>query len=144
TSRLYVGPAPAPPPPPTTTTTAGPTTTAAPATTTTLPPTTTTVCSNPIPPAVVAAIGQACTTLAGAVGPLGVDITPLYFACVQVANGQGPELFMLFLASPQVGCIFLAGVPLATNPQVAAASIQFATAIQPYSSLIGSLLPPLP
>jgi hypothetical protein len=45
-----------------------------------------------------------------------------------------------FLASPQLGCIALAGPITALVPAVATACHQFATAIQPYSSLLGGAL----
>ncbi len=134
-STLRVGTAPAPPPTTTTTSTVAPTTTLAPTTTTTTQP------ANPIPPEVAQAITQACNDLAATVGPLGVNLGPLTIACAAVVNGQGPLLFQAFLNSPQLGCLLLAGFPLASDPQVAQACIDFATAIQPYSSIIGGLIP---
>jgi hypothetical protein len=142
-STLVIGTLPPPPPPTTTTstttTTLAPTTTTA-APTTTIPVTTTTF----LPPDVVNAVGQACQNLAAAVSPFGVDLGPLYVACVESVNGQGPTLLNLFLDAPALGCVFLAGVPVASDPQVAAACVTFADAIQPYSSLLGGPVSSLP
>src|SRR5262249_40157719 len=70
---------------PTTTTTAAPTTTTTSPTTTastsTTLATTTTTMGPVLPPEVRQAIGMACDTLATTIGPLGVDLTTLNFAC---------------------------------------------------------------
>jgi hypothetical protein len=50
-------------------------------------------------------------------------------------------LLQTFLDSPQLGCLLLAGAPVASNPAVAGACVTFATAIAPYSTIIGSLIP---
>jgi hypothetical protein len=55
-------------------------------------------------------------------------------------NGTESDLLRTFLASPQLGCIALAGPITALLPPVATACQQFATAIQPYSSLLGGAL----
>jgi len=96
---------------------------------------------NPVPPEVGQAIITACTTLAGVLAPAGVDITPITIGCQAFANGQGSFLLQTFLDSPQLGCLLLAGAPVANNPAVAAGCVTFATAIAPYSAIIGSLIP---
>ena len=158
-SVMYIG---TPPPPPTTTTTTTTTTTVAPTTTTeaptttttqaptttttaapttTLAPTTTTAPPNPIPPAVQTVIITACNTLAGTVGLFGADTSMLTLACTLTVQGEGSLLIQLFLQSPELGCLALAGVPLASNPIVAAACVTFATSLAPYTSLLAPLIP---
>jgi hypothetical protein len=99
------------------------------------------VVSTPLPPAAATAVTQACAQLSQTTQPLGVNVSSLQLACSAAVNGQGETLLRTFLASPQLGCIAFAGLPLASDPQVAAACQQFATAIQPYSSLLGGVLP---
>jgi hypothetical protein len=96
---------------------------------------------NPVPPEAAAAITQACDALAADVQPYGVNTTVLTVSCAGAVNGTGPELLRTFLASPQLGCVALAGPVTALVPQVATACQEFATAIQPYSALLGGALP---
>jgi hypothetical protein len=156
-SAMYIGPPPPPPTtttttttlaptttteaPTTTTTTVAPTTTTTAAPTTTLASTTTTEPPNPIPPGVQAAILTACNTLAGTIGLFGADASMLTLACSLTVQGDGSVLIQLFLESPSLGCLALAGVPLANNPIIAAGCVAFATAIQPFTSMLSPLIP---
>jgi hypothetical protein len=126
---------------PTTTTTAAPTTTAPTTTASTASTTTTTTPPPVLPPEVRQAVGAACDTLATTVAPLGVDLGPVNFMCQGIANSQGSVLLSLFLISPQLGCLALAGEPGVNNPVIMAACVTFATAIQPYSSQLSALIP---
>jgi hypothetical protein len=96
-----------------------------------------------VPPEGAAAITQACNDLAAAVQPFGVNTAVLTVSCAAAVNGTGPALLRTFLASPQLGCIALAGPVTALIPQVATACQQFATAIQPYSAILGGALEPV-
>ena len=136
-STFYVG---TPPPPPAPTTTSTSTTTS----TTVAPTTSTTVSTNPVPPEVQMAIITACNTVAAVFTPFGVDLSPLTLGCSAAVSGQGSFLLQLFLANPQLGCTALAGVPVANNPVVATGCVAFATALQPYSSIIAGFVPSTP
>ena len=65
----------------------------------------------------------------------------LTVACAGAVNGTGPQLLRTFLTSPTLGCVALAGPVTAILLPVATACQDFATAIQPYSSVLGGALP---
>jgi hypothetical protein len=96
----------------------------------------------PLPPAAAAAVTTACNNLETAVQPFGVKPAVLKATCGAAVDGTESDLLRTFLASPQLGCIALAGPITALLPPVATACQQFATAIQPYSSLLGGALTP--
>jgi hypothetical protein len=97
--------------------------------------------SQPLPPPAATAVTTACNDLAAAIQPFGVNTLTLTVTCNAAVQGTESDLLRTFLASPQLGCIALAGPITALLPQVATACQQFATAIQPYSSLLGGALP---
>jgi hypothetical protein len=97
----------------------------------------------PLPPAAAAAVTTACNDLSKAVQPFGVSPLALTTTCSAAVNGTESALLRTFLASPQLGCIALAGPITALLPPVATACTQFTTAIQPYSSFLGGALPPI-
>jgi len=99
--------------------------------------------SQPLPEPAASAITTACNDLATAVKPFGVNTLVLTTTCTAAVDGQGSQLLQTFLASPQLGCIALAGPVTALVPTVATACQQFTAAIQPYSALLGGALQPL-
>jgi hypothetical protein len=89
------------------------------------------------------AVTNACNTLAAAVQPYGVNTLAFSATCGAAVAGTESDLLRTFLASPTLGCIALAGPLTALLPPVATACQNFATAIQPYSSLLGGALDPI-
>ena len=101
------------------------------------------VVNQPLPEPAATAVTNACNTLAAAVQPYGVNTLGLTVTCAAAVDGTESQLLRTFLASPQLGCIALAGPVTALLPPVATACQNFTTAIQPYSSLLGGALDPI-
>jgi hypothetical protein len=98
----------------------------------------------PLPAPANTAVTTACNDLAVAVQPYGVNTLTLAATCTAAVNGTESYLLRVFLTSPQLGCSALAGPITALLPPVATACQQFAAAIQPYSSMLGGALAPVP
>jgi len=98
----------------------------------------------PLPEPAATEVTTACNDLAVAVQPYGVNTVGLAATCTAAVRGTESDLLRIFLASPQLGCSALAGPITALLPPVAEACRQFATAILPYSSLLGGALTPIP
>jgi hypothetical protein len=98
--------------------------------------------ANPIPPQAAAALNQACAQLAQAAQQGGADTTALTTACSTLVNGGGGAQLGMILQSPSLGC-FAASSLTQNNAQLADACSQLATALQPYSSQLGTGLAPV-
>jgi hypothetical protein len=98
--------------------------------------------ANPIPPQAAAAITQACTQLAQVVKEGGADASSLTLACSTLVNGGGGAQLGMVLQSPSLGC-FAASSLTQSNAQLADACSELATALQPYSSQLGTALAPV-
>jgi hypothetical protein len=98
--------------------------------------------ANPIPPQAADALNQACAQLAAAAQQGGVDTTALTTACSTLVNGGGGAQLGAILQSPSLGCIAASSLTQ-SNAQLADACSQLATALQPYSSQLGTALAPV-
>ena len=97
---------------------------------------------NPVPPQVGDAVTQACAQLAQVIQQSGQDTSLLTTACSTLVNGGGGAQLQALLQSPSVGCFELSSVTQG-NAQLADACSQLATALQPYSSQLGTVLAPV-
>jgi hypothetical protein len=97
---------------------------------------------NPVPPQVGDAVTQACAQVAQAIQQGGQDASALTIACSTLVNGGGGAQLQAVLQSPSVGCFELSSLTQG-NAQLADACSQLATALQPYSSQLGSVLAPV-
>ena len=76
--------------------------------------------NQPLPEPAATAITNACNDLAVAVQPYGVNTLALTTTCTAAVDGQGSQLLQTFLASPQLGCIALAGPVTALGRRLSA------------------------
>ena len=80
--------------------------------------------------------------LAQVVAQGGGDASALTTACSTLVNGGGGAQLEALLQSPALGCFELSSAAQ-NNAQLEAACSQFVTALQPYSSQLGSVLTPV-
>jgi len=97
---------------------------------------------NPVPPQVGGAVTQACVQLAQVIQQGGQDASALMTACSTLVNGGGGAELQAVLESPSVGCLELSSLTQG-NAQLADACSNLATALQPYSGQLGSVLAPV-
>jgi hypothetical protein len=95
-----------------------------------------------VPPQVASAVTQACAQLAQVAQQGGADTSALTLACSTLVNGGGGAQLGMVLQSPSIGC-FAASSLTQNNAQLADACSQLATALQPYSSQLGTALAPV-
>ena len=98
--------------------------------------------ANPIPPQAADALNQACAQLAQVAQQGGADTTALTTACSTLVNGGGGAQLGAILQSPSLGCLAASSLTQG-NAQLADACAQLATALQPYSSQLGTALAPV-
>jgi hypothetical protein len=87
-------------------------------------------------------LNQACAQLAQVAQQGGADTTALTTACSTLVNGGGGAQLAAILQSPSLGC-FAASSLTQNNAQLADACSQLATALQPYTSQLGTALAPV-